>query len=69
MHDNGRGIAGSDTRKAHSFGLLGMRERAYVLGGELRINPAPQGGTMIEAVIPAFGNLERKTHDPGIGGG
>ena len=53
--DNGRGMAAQDAHKARSFGLLGMRERAYVLGGELKVSRAPQGGTLIEAVIPAFG--------------
>lgn len=53
--DNGKGIAEQDARKARSFGLLGMRERAYVLGGDFTIGRAPQGGTQIEAVIPAFG--------------
>lgn len=53
--DNGKGIAAQDEHKARSFGLLGMRERAYVLGGELKVGRAPQGGTLIEAVIPAFG--------------
>ncbi len=53
--DNGKGMAAQDAHKARSFGLLGMRERAYVLGGELKVSRAPQGGTLIEAVIPAFG--------------
>jgi PAS domain S-box-containing protein len=53
--DNGRGMAAQDAHKARSFGLLGMRERAYVLGGDLTVSRAPQGGTLIEAVIPAFG--------------
>jgi PAS domain S-box-containing protein len=53
--DNGKGMAAQDANKARSFGLLGMRERAYVLGGELTVSRAPQGGTLVEAVIPAFG--------------
>lgn len=55
VRDNGKGMAEQDARKSRSFGLLGMRERAYVLGGDLKISRAPQGGTLIEAVIPAFG--------------
>jgi PAS domain S-box-containing protein len=53
--DNGKGMAVQDAHKLRSFGLLGMRERAFVLGGELKVTRAPQGGTLIEAVIPAFG--------------
>jgi signal transduction histidine kinase len=55
IRDNGRGLAAADSRKTRSFGVLGMRERAYVLGGELNISSPPQGGTQIEAVIPIFG--------------
>lgn len=55
VRDNGKGFTEADTRKARSFGLLGMRERAYVLGGECRVTRHPQGGTQVEALIPAFG--------------
>ena len=55
VRDNGKGMAAHDARKSRSFGLLGMRERAYVLGGDITISGAPNGGTLIEAMIPAFG--------------
>ena len=50
-----------DERKFRSFGLLGMRERAYVLGGDFKVSRAPLGGTLIEAVIPAFGTTSSMT--------
>ena len=34
------------------FGLLGMAERAQLLGGSLVAGPAPEGGWMVEAVLP-----------------
>ena len=34
------------------LGIVGMRERASRLGGELRVTPAPGGGTMVEARLP-----------------
>ena len=34
------------------FGLVGMRERARLLGGTLAVESAPGAGTAIEAVIP-----------------
>lgn len=34
-------------------GLLGMRERAAMVGGELRAGPARRGGFLIEATFPA----------------
>jgi len=35
------------------FGLLGMTERAQLLGGSLSAGPAPEGGWVVEAVLPA----------------
>jgi len=34
-------------------GLLGMRERALAVGGMLRTGPAPGGGFLVEALLPA----------------
>lgn len=34
------------------FGLLGMTERAQLLGGSLSAGPGPAGGWMVEAVLP-----------------
>ncbi len=35
------------------FGLLGMAERAHLLGGSLAAGPVPGGGWLVEAVLPA----------------
>jgi PAS domain S-box-containing protein len=59
--DNGKGFTDADARKARSFGMLGMRERAYVLGGDLSVKSTPGGGTMIEAVLPRFGTAQGET--------
>ena len=37
---------------AHRFGLLGMSERARLLGGELRITSAPGAGTTLDVNVP-----------------
>lgn len=58
ISDNGKGITEADTRKARSFGLIGMQERAFVLGGQFSTSHSPQGGTVVVAVIPAFGRTE-----------
>lgn len=49
--DDGRGFVPDDVPEGH-FGLLGMGERARLLGGELRIASAPGRGTTVEARIP-----------------
>jgi len=35
------------------FGLMGMAERAQLLGGSLSAGPGPEGGWVVEAVLPA----------------
>ncbi len=51
VRDNGKGF---DARsKGTGFGLLGMRERASLLGGELQIESPSAGGTELRARIPA----------------
>ena len=55
IEDNGRGIAPDDLMKAHSFGLLGMRERVGALGGEIDIqgrDASGDGGTRITVELP-----------------
>ncbi|GGN93860.1 sensor histidine kinase [Nocardia rhizosphaerihabitans] len=37
------------------FGLLGMAERAQLLGGSLSAGPGPGGGWVVEAVLPVDG--------------
>jgi signal transduction histidine kinase len=37
----------------HGHGLLGMRERAAAVGGELHTGPAPGGGFLVKATLPA----------------
>ena len=49
--DDGRGFT-VDAVPVARFGLLGMNERARLLGGTLRIVSSPGRGTTIEAVIP-----------------
>ncbi len=34
-------------------GLLGMRERATMLGGDLAVGPTPDGGYEVTATLPA----------------
>ncbi|WP_444634215.1 PAS domain-containing sensor histidine kinase [Cupriavidus oxalaticus] len=50
--DNGCGIDTSVTGRRRSLGLLGMRERALMLGGKLVVSSGKGHGTRIEALIP-----------------
>jgi PAS domain S-box-containing protein len=52
VRDDGRGFSIDDPRKPDSFGLVGLRERAYLLGGEATIISAPGQGTNVEVRLP-----------------
>jgi PAS domain S-box-containing protein len=52
VQDNGRGFSPSEPRKPQSLGLVGLRERAHLLRGELRVDSSPGAGTRVEARIP-----------------
>lgn len=38
------------------FGIVGMRERASALGGSLNAGPTPEGGWLVEAILPMNGH-------------
>ncbi len=52
VQDNGRAIPAAKLEDPHSAGLLGMRERASLLGGECHISGSPGRGTRVEARLP-----------------
>jgi PAS domain S-box-containing protein len=52
IHDNGKGIDAEQLSSSRSLGILGMRERALLLGGELDISGAPGKGTTVRVRIP-----------------
>jgi signal transduction histidine kinase len=55
VSDNGTGF---DARKPHqigdALGILGMRERALLAGGELQIHSTPRVGTLVRVRMPAI---------------
>lgn len=53
VQDNGRGITARETNSRRASGLMGMRERAHLLGGEFRISGTPGRGTRVVVSIPA----------------
>jgi PAS domain S-box-containing protein len=50
--DNGRGITPAELVDGRSLGLLGMRERAHLLGGRLTVTGRPGDGTTVVLDTP-----------------
>ena len=60
VRDNGRGFSTAAPRNPASYGLLGLRERAVLLGSEVRIESVPGQGTCVE--------MRLRTDAPGAAG-
>jgi signal transduction histidine kinase len=52
IRDNGVGIRTPETVNVRSIGLVGMRERAQLVGGEFRISGSSGSGTTVRVQIP-----------------
>lgn len=52
VRDNGIGFNPSEVRGRKTFGLMGIRERALMFGGESKIDSEPGVGTTLHASIP-----------------
>jgi signal transduction histidine kinase len=67
VKDNGRGISRAEVTNTQSMGLLGMRERAGLLGGKFQISSLPHGkGTKVTVSVPLKGaaaELEGDNHE------
>jgi signal transduction histidine kinase len=59
VRDNGRGIDETRIGGRQSLGMLGMKERAVLLGGELVIESKPGSGTTVIVRIPGGGSEDR----------
>lgn len=71
VKDNGRGISRTDVSNTRSMGLLGMRERAALLGGIFRIGRVKKGpGTRVNVSIPLQPSTrsQENNHEDSIGG-
>jgi signal transduction histidine kinase len=55
VRDDGAGLDSSETLGLGGMGVLGMRERAVLLGGRLTVESIPGGGTTVRAVVPEAG--------------
>lgn len=52
VRDNGKGITEREIAARKSLGILGMRERALLLGGEVTIVGLPGKGTTVRVEVP-----------------
>jgi PAS domain S-box-containing protein len=52
VRDNGIGITEGRISDSKSLGLIGMRERVLLLGGEVAISGKPGEGTLVRVTIP-----------------
>jgi signal transduction histidine kinase len=52
VHDDGVGITDEQLAGTRSLGIVGMRERALLLGGEFTIDGRPDAGTTVSVRIP-----------------
>jgi signal transduction histidine kinase len=52
VEDNGKGITEREVFDSKSLGLLGIRERALIYGGEVQINGHKGKGTKVVVKIP-----------------
>jgi two-component system, NarL family, sensor histidine kinase UhpB len=52
VRDDGSGMDASESGRVRGMGLLGMKERALLLGGHLSVETSPGNGTTVTAVIP-----------------
>jgi PAS domain S-box-containing protein len=60
IHDNGKGIGAEQLSAGSSLGILGMRERALLLGGEFAISGARGQGTTVSVRIPEARQTQRE---------
>jgi len=59
--DDGRGITDDEQQNTRSLGLLGMKERALLVEGEVSIKGAQGKGTRVLVRIPLSQDIESET--------
>ena len=65
VSDDGRGAVSSLAATGAGHGLIGMRERVEIYGGELTSGPRTGGGYVIHAVLPVV-NEAAHAPDPHV---
>ena len=52
VRDDGRGAESGAGKREPGMGMMGMRERALILGGHLEVESVDGGGTTVRAILP-----------------
>jgi signal transduction histidine kinase len=60
VKDNGRGISEDEMASTRSNGLVGMRERAILIGGDLTLTGAPGQGTTVTLRAPLDRGVQKE---------
>jgi hypothetical protein len=63
VEDNGVGIGSDTSFEAMTLGLIGMRERASAVGGQLEVRPGKRAGTIVTLSVPVKKAPKASTHD------
>ncbi len=61
VRDNGGGIREEQLAANRSLGILEMRERAMILGGEFNISGTPESGTTVTVRIPDANPMQSRS--------
>jgi len=71
IRDNGRGITAAQAAAPGSIGLLGMKERAALVGGTFKVSSQRGKGTVVSVHVPVIGtqavNRPRGQAEPQLG--
>jgi signal transduction histidine kinase len=65
VEDNGKGISDTEISDSRSLGLLGIRERIFIFGGDVHITGAENRGTRVIVRIPPRRETEYHAQDTG----
>lgn len=60
IHDNGKGFDPGSIESKKTLGLIGMKERAFMLGGELEIISGEGKGTSLTLKVPLDLEIEKR---------
>jgi signal transduction histidine kinase len=60
ISDDGKGISESEKSEQQSLGILGMRERAHLIGSEIEIKGTEGKGTVVTVRVPIPGDRALK---------